>query len=503
MELPPALERLSKVKNGMLIAVVLALMIDLALMSAVFFTDIGLSTLGPFLILITTVAITFILFYLFGVRDLKYMLGFGIGIFLISGSVTYVMVLGDTYDLPAPEMGHSSLVRNWGLATSVDLEDGRYTPADSTYWYYLEGGRVSPYKDLTGITYLFNVTVYSNAPANSTILQDPDIRVAYARELWWDSQDVEMTEVNSSDYDYLDGKEFEGTATIDTEAIYHHWYALVFDNTTTTYSLNTTFIRGPLVGEESSLYGTYAWVGALNTFCNSGMLFFIVVLLYWWMGKAKEQRKQWGFPGEDDEKDKKALKKPEAMFSCTKCGADVTDDDDKCPKCGESFDGDRDRDDDGDDETPENDGAEGDENDNETSDNDMDDDPEDDDPDDEPDIIIVDPGGSDIEIVDQKAKIADDKDEEKAEFTCNSCGGDVYDSDEKCRECGEAIEGEEIADFTCTSCGADAYDTDEKCVKCGEPFEGEEAPDKHACPHCEKEISEKANFCPHCGKPVN
>ncbi len=476
MQLPPALERLSKVKNGMLIAVVLALLIDMALMSAVFFTDIGLSTVGPFLILITTVAITFALFYIFGIRDFKYMLGFGIAIFLISGSITYVMVLNDTYEQPAPEMGSSSIVRNWVLATATDLEDGRYTPEGGEYWYYLEGGQVTPYKNQTGTTFVFNVTIYSNAPANSTILQDPDIRVAYARELWWDSTDVEMTEVDPSDYNYLDGKEFEGTATIDTEAIYHHWYALVFDNTTTTYSLNTTFIRGPLVGDESSLYGTYAGVGALNTFCNSGMLFFIVVLLYWWMGKAKEQRKQWGIPGVDDEKDgdKKTLKKPDAMFSCTKCGADVTDDEDKCPRCGESFD-------DGND----GEGSEGDED----GPKDMSDD-----------IMIVESDGAGVMIVDPAPDA--DGDEEKAEFSCTGCGADVYDSDETCRECGDAIEGEEKADFTCTSCGADAYDSDEKCAKCGEAFDGEEGAYKHTCPHCDKEISEKLNFCPHCGKTL-
>ncbi|MCK5038422.1 MAG: zinc ribbon domain-containing protein [Thermoplasmata archaeon] len=466
MELPPALERLSKIKNGMLIAVILALMINLALMSAVFFTDIGASSIGPFAILITSVAITFLLFYIFGMRDFKYMLLFGISIFLISGSLVYIMVLSDTYDQPIPETGRSSIVRNWGLATAVELEDGRYTPTDSSYWYYLEhDGEVSPYKDLAGSTYMFNVTIYSNAPANSSILQDPDVRVSYARELWWDSHDVDMVEVNSSDTNYLDGKEFEATAVIDTEAIYHHWYALVFDDTNTISSLNTTFIRGPLVGEQSSLYGTYAWVGALNTFCNTGMLFFIIVLLYWWMGKAKEQRKQWDFS--DDDRDTRAFKKPEAVFSCTKCGADVTDDDDKCPKCGASFE------DEDDDDNPKDGGSN---------------------------IIIVDPSGSDLEIVDQKAK-DDGKGEKKAEFSCSKCGADVYDSDKKCRECGEAIEGEEVADFTCTSCGADAYDSDDKCATCGEPFEGEI--DKHACPHCNKEISEKLNFCPHCGKSIS
>ena len=172
--------------------------------------------------------------------------------------------------------------------------------------------------------------------------------------------------------------------------------------------------------------------------------------------------------GEDDY-DNKALKKPEATFSCTKCGADVTDNDDKCPKCGELFDDDDELEEDGEGESPS--------------------------------ITIMDPEGSDLEIVDPKTRKV--VSEAKADFTCSKCGADVYDSDKKCRECGEVIEGEEIPDFTCTSCGADAYDSDDKCAGCGEPFEGEETPGKHACPHCDKEISEKLNFCPHCGKSIN
>ena len=462
MELPPALDKLSKLKFGMPIAVLLVIVIDIALMSTIFFTDLSNSSFGPFFMLIAIVAITFTIFYVFGIRDMKYLMVFGIAVFLVVGSVVYILVLHESFGMPEPEPGNSEFYRDWKLASIFDLEDGTYFSDTSLHWYRLEGGDVTPYKDQMG-TYRFNVTLYSNDP----FIIEPDIRIAYARELWWDAQEVDMVAVNASDTDYTDGKDYEANVQIDTNAVYHHWYALVFDGGANPGSMNTTMIMGPLVGDESSLYGTYAGVGAINTFCNTAMLFFIVVLLYWWILKAKEQRKQWGVPSDDDSGDQPVSK--DARFSCTKCGADVTDDDDKCPKCDESFD------------------------------------------DDEKDDATSDDNSQEIVIVDS---IADDEEEDeggeedevKAEFTCTSCGADVFDSDEKCRLCGEGIEGEEESDFTCTSCGADAYDSDEKCGKCGEPFEGvadDDNPALHNCPHCNKEISEKLNFCPHCGKTMS
>ncbi len=43
-------------------------------------------------------------------------------------------------------------------------------------------------------------------------------------------------------------------------------------------------------------------------------------------------------------------------------------------------------------------------------------------------------------------------------------------------------------------------------AECGEPFDGvadEDKAEKHSCPHCGKQMSEKLNFCPHCGKTVS
>ena len=111
----------------------------------------------------------------------------------------------------------------------------------------------------------------------------------------------------------------------------------------------------------------------------------IVALLYWWMGKAKQQRKDWQMAreAEDDKEpepyksDKK--KKKEADFSCTSCGGDAYEDDKKCSHCGDSFE----------DEIEE----------------------------------------ADEEVDEEK----DEKPDKEADFTCTSCGADAWDDDDKCR----------------------------------------------------------------------
>ena len=107
-------------------------------------------------------------------------------------------------------------------------------------------------------------------------------------------------------------------------------------------------LYGPLGGSESSQYPFYAGVGALSMFCNVGLLFLIAVLLYWWLGTAKEKRKQWLEPTDeeaddsdedDDTFDEESADEDDGEFSCTTCGAPVSATHNFCPSCGEKFDG--------------------------------------------------------------------------------------------------------------------------------------------------------------------
>ncbi|MCK5398251.1 MAG: zinc ribbon domain-containing protein, partial [Thermoplasmata archaeon] len=168
------------------------------------------------------------------------------------------------------------------------------------------------------------------------------LTVAYALGVQGTIDTANLIEVDSTDANYVDGKEFYHLAIIDDEGIYSHVYSLNFQGANT-HSLNTTVALGPLVGDESASYGFYALIGIPSMFCNIGMLFVILVLLYWWIGTAKEKRAAWDIDlrekeavlddGDDAEEDDDS--KP---FTCDECGASVGVEDNFCPKCGERFD---------------------------------------------------------------------------------------------------------------------------------------------------------------------
>jgi rubrerythrin len=113
-------------------------------------------------------------------------------------------------------------------------------------------------------------------------------------------------------------------------------------NWTTTYSL-----FGPIAAG----FGDYfvLWIyGAAIYLAIPFAFYFIILFMYWYTGrtrrmrarmielegKAKEEAK--GKEGRKGAAEPKASKKA-AAYTCTNCGADVTEDDEKCPKCGASF----------------------------------------------------------------------------------------------------------------------------------------------------------------------
>ncbi len=406
MKLPPALDKLHKMKFAMPIGVVVALMVNIAIIATVFFAQIG--GIGSYVMLIAIVLLTFFFFYVFGIRQLKWMIVFGIVIFLILGAfMTYFFVQTLYGEDPA----------------SVWSDDGTFT-----------NGSVAPLVDTSVKSFVFTVD-YGGSQAAENV----SIQVVVCSRLYSDAT-VFVPMQNLSD-----SNTFQGSVQL-TDAEVHSYYFQLrngdWDNlgaeTNDTYSYENW---GPMTQEKGSVITALLPTGMiLNGFCNIGMLFFIVVLLYWWMGKAKEQRKQWDETKEDIESEKETVvwkasdekkkdsdgKKKEADFSCTSCGADVHDDDDKCPKCGEMFD--------------------------------------DDEEDEEP------------------------GEQKEADFTCTECGADAYDEDEKCRNCGEPFEDDEDEEKPSEF---DIEPADKEAPKEGYSF----------CPHCGKEIHASHNFCPHCGKP--
>jgi hypothetical protein len=339
MKLPPALDNLHKIKHAKVIGVALAIGVNigLILLNAFFPTEVGY-----YFLMIGTVAFTFLFLYLFGVRDGKWLASLGIIIFLIIGMVNGILIVHSYYSQDKPEPLQSSLFVDWETKDVTDIEDGNLTHGQ--YWYYIDNATLAPYESGPG-TYNLRLTLHSNA----SFATPPDLRVRVIRFLWSDEEIPEMSEADSGDVNYLDGKVFEADVNITEEWIYFHGFALVFDATGTPSSLNTSLELGPLVGPESGLYISLAGIGMVSMFCNIGLLFLIVVLLYWWLGTAKEKRKQWQQELKDEEEgegeieegeeDEEEEPSEEEEFTCTSCGSSVSASHNFCPQCGERFEG--------------------------------------------------------------------------------------------------------------------------------------------------------------------
>lgn len=337
MKLPEPLAKLSKIKYAKIIGIILTFIIDILLL--VIAMSMGVDN-GYYFMMIGLVSVTFAVPYLFGHRDGKFLVIIGIGMFLLVGAINGPLVVHDAYSEPEGEPQYSNFHFTWYTKEYTELENGTYLTSAASY--NLTGGTVDGYRGAPGDNYRFAVTLYSN----SSTISPPYVQMSYARGIWGIEGTSQMTDVDTSDFDYTDGKDYYYDVAISQPGIYSYWFAIVFDDIETS-SVNSTVGLGPLVGSETDNWSTYIPIGAASMFCNIGLLFMIIVLLYWWLETAKEKRKTWDIAlreKEDEvEKDKGPIK-DEALdekkpFTCDQCGAGVGENDNYCPKCGERFDG--------------------------------------------------------------------------------------------------------------------------------------------------------------------
>ncbi|UCG68900.1 MAG: zinc ribbon domain-containing protein [Thermoplasmata archaeon] len=253
----------------------------------------------------------------------------------------------------------------------------------------------------------------------------------------------------------------------------------VHTNTTNTWSATKDVAFGPVTVPYSEMLSTQIVQSLLLWFINSGLIFYMTLVLYWWAKKSKEERMKFGEGSEDEKEEKAKEQKDETLededefeedfkeeaeeedvkeaagkgeYSCTSCGADVSEDDTECPHCGEEFEG-----------------------------------------------FEEDERKAEEEPKEEKEKVEAVVSESEGEYSCTECGADVSEDDIKCPNCGEDFEGfeedeskaeeekpkekkveveavipEGKGEYTCTECGADVSEDDIKCPNCGEDFEGYE-----------------------------
>jgi hypothetical protein len=112
---------------------------------------------------------------------------------------------------------------------------------------------------------------------------------------------------------------------------------------------------GPLTASGWTYYGFFLYATALSGVTVLAVAFYFVILFMWWYTARARQARTRALGGTldlpKDAKDPKDVKdakaKPAqepggkaakvAAFTCTNCRADVTESDEKCPKCGAVF----------------------------------------------------------------------------------------------------------------------------------------------------------------------
>lgn len=143
-------------------------------------------------------------------------------------------------------------------------------------------------------------------------------------------------------------------------AVYGFWF---FANDTRGNQTYSSVVLGPLVAPWGDWYGVWL-VSSLEYMVYPGSFYFVILFMYWYTGRTRKMRERMiesrrgeklglkkgpadgAAAGEATPSEAAKAEAPApprdrprkaAAFTCTNCGADVSEEDTKCPKCGAVF----------------------------------------------------------------------------------------------------------------------------------------------------------------------
>jgi hypothetical protein len=255
-----------------------------------------------YIMMISTAVFTLLVPYMFGEKSIKKLAVFGLVLITISGVIaayaTWQVALDDIYSEESETVGSDDGL----LADGTSAPYFGYGVTNFTFTVTYTGGwsaddvqayvNITPYL-LGGENARHNVTMAPEDPANVGLTPRP----------------------------------YVAHVELDEKAIYMYQFIVVDGNSTAVTEWNL----GPINVEKSEAQPTLIMVSTMIILLQSGMLFLIGLLMYWWLRKGKQEREKWRAELEES-KPKKG-----GGFKCTSCGAEVGDDDKFCPKCGEKF----------------------------------------------------------------------------------------------------------------------------------------------------------------------
>jgi ribosomal protein L40E len=275
----------------------------------------------------------------------------------------------------------------------------------------LSDGVVSPLTGDADTEFTYSVT-YTNGnnlpPLSVEVIVSDNLLAENSQETAYPMAAVDPTDTN-----YTDGAEYEFTTTLPAlspvaypEWPNHFFYFRTEDarNTVvdTAFRENnlTSYALGPMNAGLLDQY-SYSVIWSFYNMLFVIALYFLGVGMYWWFRQTRQRSSQW-------QERMEAMQKEEiSEFECDKCGADVPEDAERCPKCGAKFDEDEE----------------------------------------EAGEFECEECGADVPEDAKKcpkcgAKFDEDE-KEASEFECEDCGADVPEDAEKCPKCGARFDEDE------------------------------------------------------------
>jgi hypothetical protein len=208
----------------------------------------------------------------------------------------------------------------------------------------LSNGTVSPYRGLPPGPFTFRVnltTIANDTYDNYTVFLNLTIVTGFSgfeRPFY----EMAYSPGSGSSTNPINGSWFETRLNL-TDSIYG--YAFSVRNPAGNWT-NAGPDFGPLAASGWTFYGFFVYFTALSGVMVIAFVFYYAILFLWWYTvRAREARG----PRKTDApeipktrptptKDSVAKAGKAAAFTCTNCGADVGEADDKCPRCGATFD---------------------------------------------------------------------------------------------------------------------------------------------------------------------
>ena len=267
----------------------------------------------------------FVLPYWLGERRLRHLLLNALPVFLAATLIIGVLQTDSTFNVGP-----------------VQLDTGPWTnpPAQVSLW----NGTVEPQQAPPGTNFTFHVRLLKTGVANGTpvsVYLNLTTLGAFTAVPWSVPMTVDSAANNSN------GTWYVATQTLGSDLYGFYFFA----NQTNGNWTATAGLLQPITASWASVYAFWiSWTG-LRGILFPAIFYLLIVFMYWYTvrtrklrqrmmerratGKAEDTEKKPAGEEGDTAAEGKAGKV--AAFTCTNCGADVTEDDEKCPKCGAVF----------------------------------------------------------------------------------------------------------------------------------------------------------------------